>query len=181
VGPLEVFGIARDQGAPCRTILVSKSHTELKAHYGLNFRPEATFASCPPLDLLIVPGGPGARGTARHDSAIIEFIRQQSGEIASVCTGALILASAKLLEGKRATTHRNRLDMLAQYPGVQVDGNKRVIFDGRVATAAGITAGIDLSLAIVAKHWGHELAVKVAEFLEWDKAGEWQSSLSARP
>lgn len=180
-GPLEVFGIARDQGASCRTVLVAKNHAEVKAHYGLTFRPEATFSLCPSLDLLIVPGGPGARGPVRHDGATIEFIRRQSGEVASVCTGALILASTGLLNGKRATTHRNRLDMLRQYPGVQVEDSQRVIFDGRVATAAGITAGIDLSLAIVARQWGEEMARKVASFLEWDRAGEWQSAVIVGP
>ena len=177
IGPLEVFGIAKEQGAPCKTVLVAKSHGEVSAHYGLRFHPEATLASCPPLDLLIVPGGPGARGPARHDGAIIEFIRKQTGMVASVCTGALILASARLLDGKRATTHRNRLDMLAEYAGVEVDGKNRVIFEGRVATSAGITAGIDLSLAIVAREWGLEMAEKVATFLEWDRAGEWQEAL----
>jgi transcriptional regulator GlxA family with amidase domain len=175
IGPLEVFGIARDNGAPCKTTLVAKTHAEIRAHYGLTFRPECTFANCVALDLLIVPGGPGARGPARHDGATIEFIRKQAGEVASVCTGALILASAGLLSGVRATTHRNRLEMLREYPGVEVDANQRVIFEGRIATAAGITAGIDLSLAIVARHWGEELADKVCKFLEWDRAGEWRS------
>src|SRR4051812_41629751 len=120
-GPLEVFGIAKASGAPCRTVLVAKHHTEVRAHFGLTFRPEATFASCPALDLLIVPGGPGARGPVRHDSATIEFIRKHTGELASVCTGALILAAAKVLEGKRATTHRNRLEMLSEYPEIHVE------------------------------------------------------------
>jgi transcriptional regulator GlxA family with amidase domain len=173
IGPLEVFGIARDNGAPCRTMLVAKTHVEIRAHYGLTFRPEATFSNCPLLDLLIVPGGPGARGPARHDAATIEFIRRQAGQVASVCTGSLILASAGLLNGVRATTHRNRLDMLREYPGIQVDPNQRVIFEGRLATAAGITAGIDLSLAIISRQWGDELADKVCKFLEWDRAGEW--------
>jgi transcriptional regulator GlxA family with amidase domain len=180
IGPLEVFGIARDQGAPCKTVLVAKTHAEIRAHYGLTFRPEATLTTGPPLDLLIVPGGPGARGPARHDAATIEFIRRQSGEVASVCTGSLILASAGLLSGKRATTHRNRLDMLREYPGVEVDPNQRVIYEGRIATSAGITAGIDLALTIVARHWGEDLAEKVSQFLEWDRAGEWRSEVPVR-
>jgi transcriptional regulator GlxA family with amidase domain len=179
IGPLEVFGVAKQNGAPLKTILVAKDHSELKAHYGLTFKPEATFASCPPLDLLIVPGGPGARGRVRHDGRTLDFIKAQKGEVASVCTGALILAAAHLLDGKRATTHRNRLDLLAEYTAVHVDREARLVFDGRIATSAGITAGIDLALAIVARHWGVQLVEKVAAVLEWDEAGEWNAALVA--
>lgn len=177
VGALEVFGMAREMGAPCRTVLVAKNHAEIRARYGLCLKPEATFASSPPLDLLIVPGGPGARGPVRHDGNTLEFIRKQKGEIASVCTGSLILAAAHLLDGKRATTHRNRLDLLSEHPAIVVERNARFVFDGRIATSAGITAGIDLSLAIVERQWGRELAEKVAANLEWEQAGQWQSVL----
>ena len=179
IGPLEVFGVARENGAPLKTVLIGASHVEVKARYGLTFKPEATFASCPPLDFLIVPGGPGARGHVRHDGRTLDFIKAHKGEVASVCTGALILAAAHLLDGKRATTHRNRLDLLAAYSAVQVDRESRLVFDGRIATSAGITAGIDLALAIVARHWGVPLAEKVASVLEWDEAGEWNAALVA--
>ncbi len=179
IGPLEVFGVAKENGAPLKTVLVAKDHADVRARYGLTFKPEATFSSCPPLDLLIVPGGPGARGHVRHDGNTLDFIKAQSGEVASVCTGALILAAAHLLDGKRATTHRNRLDLLAEYTAVHVDRESRLVFDGRIATSAGITAGIDLSLAILARHWGIQLAEKVASVLEWDEAGEWNPAMVA--
>jgi transcriptional regulator GlxA family with amidase domain len=179
IGPLEVFGIARENGAPLKTVLVGKHHADVRARFGLTFKPEVTFASCPPLDLLVVPGGPGARGPVRHDGNTLEFIKRQTGEVASVCTGALILAAAHLLDDKRATTHRNRLDMLAEYSSVRVERESRLVFDGRIATSAGITAGIDLALAIVARHWGLALAEQVATVLEWDQAGEWNTALAA--
>jgi transcriptional regulator GlxA family with amidase domain len=91
--------------------------------------------------------------------------------------GALILA-AHLLDDKRPTTHRNRLDMLAEYGAVHVERDSRLVFDGRVATSVGITAGIDLALAIVARHWGLTMAEKVAGVLEWDEAGEWSTALA---
>ncbi|HWR15260.1 MAG TPA: DJ-1/PfpI family protein [Terriglobales bacterium] len=176
VGPMEVFGIAAKHGAPCKAVLVAKTHAEVRAHFGLTFKPDATFASCPPLDLLIVPGGPGARGPVRHDGATLEFVRKQPGEVASVCTGALILAASHVLDGKRATTHRSRVELLREYNAITVDADARVIFDGRIATSAGITAGIDLALAIVQRHWGEELSGRVAETLEWDRAGQWKTA-----
>jgi transcriptional regulator GlxA family with amidase domain len=179
IGPLEVFGVAKENGAPLKTLLVGKNHAEMRAHFGLTFKPEVTFASCPKLDLLIVPGGPGARGHVRHDGNTLEFIKRQEGEVASVCTGALILAAAHLLDDKRATTHRNRLDLLAEYGAVHVERDSRLVFDGRIATSAGITAGIDLALALVARHWGLPLAEKVASVLEWDEAGEWNAAVLA--
>ncbi len=179
VGPLEVFGIAKQQGVSLKTVLVGKTHVEVRAHYGLVLKPEATFASCPPLDLLIVPGGPGARGHVRHDGHTLDFVKRQEGEIASVCTGSLILAAAHVLDGKKATTHRDRLDLLSAYGAVQVQRDTRMVFDGRVATSAGITAGIDLALAIVGRRWGLEMAEKVASVLEWDKAGEWKAAFLA--
>jgi transcriptional regulator GlxA family with amidase domain len=179
IGPVEVFGIARENGPPLKTLLVGRNHAEMRAHFWLMFKPEVTFASCPALDLLVVPGHPGARGHVRHDGQTLEFIKRQMGEVASVRTGALILAAAHLLDDKRATTHRNRLDMLAEYGAVHVQRDSRLVFDGRIATSAGITAGIDLALAIVARHWGLPLAEKAAAVLEWDDAGEWNTALAA--
>src|SRR3954469_12226283 len=76
IGPLEVFGVARENGAPLKTVLVGKNHAEMRAHFGLTFKPDVTFASCPPLDLLMVPGGPGARGHVRHDGNTLEFLKR---------------------------------------------------------------------------------------------------------
>ncbi len=179
VGPLEVFGQAQHLGADCNVLLVGAEEREIRCRYGLRMRPEVGLAACPRLDLLLVPGGPGARTHARQNPAILEFIRRHEGSVASVCTGALVLASAGLLDGRRATTHWSALDLLRATPGVHVEEGMRMVFDGRIASAAGVSAGIDLSLALVERNWGAELAREVAHRIEWDGAGQWQGALSA--
>lgn len=173
-GPLEVFGLAARLGADCNTILVAAQEGEVRGSYGLRFQPNYTIAACPSLDLLIVPGGFGARTHARKNPAVLEFIRSHKGETASVCTGALILASAGLFQGRTATTHQSAIDLLRAYDGVQVEENARVVFDGPVASSGGISAGIDLALALVARMFGQPLAEKVARQMEWDNAGQWR-------
>jgi transcriptional regulator GlxA family with amidase domain len=172
VGPLEVFGQAQHLGADCRVLLVAAEEREIRCRYGLRIRPEASVTDCPELGLLLVPGGLGARTHARENPAILAFIRQQQGPVASVCTGALVLAAAGLLEGRRATTHWSALDLLRTMPGVQVEEGVRMVFDGRIASSAGVSAGIDLALALVGQRWGAELAREVAHRMEWDGAGQ---------
>lgn len=174
VGPLEVFGIAGRLGIDCQTVLIGAEPGEIECRYGLRVRPQTRMAEAPRLDLLIVPGGPGARGRAREDQALRAFILTHTGPVASVCTGALILASAGLLEGRKATTHRSAIELLQTYPGVDVQEDVRIVFDGPVATSGGISAGIDLALALVARLWDVDLARSVAHRLEWDGAGRWE-------
>ena len=119
-----------------------------------------------PPDLLIVPGGAGAR---RRPPELVEWLRRHAPaakRVASVCTGAFLLAEAGLLDGRRATTHWSRCDDLRrQYPAVDVDPDPIFIMNGRVATSAGITAGIDLALAIVEDDLGRDEALAVARAL----------------
>jgi transcriptional regulator GlxA family with amidase domain len=166
VGPLEVFGMA-SRGLEIKILTVAETEKEVRCHYGLQVRPDCTLAQCPSLDLLVVPGGPGARAHARMNPAILEFARKQQGFVASVCTGALVLAAAGLLKDANATTHHNRFDMLREYEGVTVEESVRMVIGERVATSAGISAGIDLSLALLAKFWGEEVAEQVADNMEW--------------
>ncbi|GIV95419.1 MAG: AraC family transcriptional regulator [Herpetosiphonaceae bacterium] len=178
VGPLEVFGMAGQAGADCRVLLVAAGEGEVRCRYGLQVQPHASFASCPPLDLLIVPGGLGARTHAREHPAILRFVREQPGQIASVCTGALILAAAGVLHGRRVTTHHRAFDLLRAYEGVRVEEGVRFIFDGPIATSAGVSAGIDLALALAAQRWGAALAAEVAHRMEWEGGQQWHSDLS---
>jgi transcriptional regulator GlxA family with amidase domain len=97
----------------------------------------------------------------------LEFVRAQKGLVASVCTGALILAEAGLLTGLAATTHHSAFDLLEQYRDVCVRRGERWIIGERIATSAGVSAGVDLALALVANFWGEGVAGKVAENLEW--------------
>jgi transcriptional regulator GlxA family with amidase domain len=168
VGPLEVFGTAARLGADCEILIVAENATPIRARNGLKIVPTCTFERAPLLSILIVPGGLGARTHARQNQHILEFVRAQKGLVASVCTGALILAEAGLLTGLAATTHHSAFDVLEQYPGVSVRRGERWIIGERIATSAGVSAGIDLALALVASWWGAGIAEKVAENLEWN-------------
>jgi transcriptional regulator GlxA family with amidase domain len=169
VGPLEVFGVASRLKGGINTVTISKDGKEIRARYGLRVQPDCGFANCPNLDLLLVPGGKGAREQARYDKEIIAFIRAHASRIpiASVCTGALVLAEAGILDGKKATTHWSALDILRQYPKVQVVERARFVRDGNVRTSAGVSAGIDLALEIVQELLGEQAAVDVARQMEY--------------
>lgn len=137
VGPLEVFGMVASANQP-EIIILADAVMEVRCHYGLRILPSHSLAQCPPLDLLIVPGGPGARKHARENPAILDFVRCQQGYLASVCTGALVLAAAGVLKNECATTHHHRLDMLREYQGVRVEQGVRMVIGDRVATSAGV-------------------------------------------
>jgi transcriptional regulator GlxA family with amidase domain len=121
-----------------------------------------------PIDTLVVAGGPGAE-SGRYDPTLISWIAKaatQSRRVASICTGAFLLAEAGLLNGKQAVTHWNFCDRLArEYPEVLVRPEPIYLRDGTIYTSAGITAGIDLSLALVEEDHGHEAALGIARFL----------------
>ena len=170
-GPYEVFGMAERFGADCRTVLLA-SAPQVRCRYGLRVTPDASLDDAPPLDLLIVPGGLGARTHARADRAILDFVRRQEGFVASVCTGALILAAAGLLDGLSATTHHASLHLLREYEAVDVREGVRFVMHDRIATSEGVTAGIDLALALVARFFGVPLADQLAENLAWKRRGE---------
>ena len=170
VGPLEVFGIASGLVESLTVVTISKDGQPLKARYGLKVQPDHGFSNCPSLDLLIVPGGKGAREYARYDKETLNFLRAHASNrtIASVCTGALVLAEAGILNGKRATTHHSLIDDLRKYGNVRVVENVRFVFEEGVATSAGISAGIDLALELVRRHFGDKVAAQVVEIMEYD-------------
>ena len=121
-----------------------------------------------PIDTLIIVGGPGAE-SGTYDAQFVSWITaaaKRSRRVASICTGAFLLAEAGLLNGKQAVTHWTFCDRLArEYPSVQVRSDPIFVRDGCTYTSAGITAGIDLSLALVEEDHGHEIALRVARFL----------------
>jgi transcriptional regulator GlxA family with amidase domain len=175
-GPLEVFAHARDHGEPAYQVrTASLGGAAVRTSSGLAIAPDGDLrdqryaggaSPQPPPGLLIVPGGPGAR---RRPPDLVEWLRGQAPaarRVASVCTGAFLLAEAGLLDGRRATTHWSRCDDLRrQYPAVEVDPDPIFIKDGPVATSAGITAGIDLALALVEDDLGRTEALAVARAL----------------
>jgi transcriptional regulator GlxA family with amidase domain len=174
VGPYEVFGMAAEFGEPCQTVLISESVEAVRCAHGLRILPDCTIDNAPYLDLLIVPGGQGARLHARNNPKILEFVRQQKGTVASVCTGAMVLAAAGVLDGIEATTHCAHYDQLREFKEVQVREGVRFVMHDRIATSAGVTAGIDLSLAFIAQFFGETLAERIAKNLEWESV-HWKS------
>lgn len=125
---------------------------------GILLTPTRTFADCPPLDVVCVPGGIGVNALMR-DEAVLAFLRAQAGRaryVTSVCTGSLVLAAAGLLRGKRATSYWSARDLLEGFGAVPAEG--RVVRDGNLITAGGVTAGIDFGLTIVAELCGIEAA-----------------------
>jgi cyclohexyl-isocyanide hydratase len=143
---------------------------------GLGLVPTHTFASCPPLDLICVPGGNRGVVAAIGDRATMEFVRAQASRakyVTSVCTGAFILGAAELLKGRRATTHWAYVDLL---PLVGATYEKaRIVRDGNVITAGGVTAGIDFGLSVVAEIAGEAVARAIQLGIEYDPAPPFDS------
>ena len=165
-GPYEVFA-----SLPGATVhLVWKTEEPVTSATGLVLAPTATFADCPPLDVLCVPGGAGVNALMQ-DGNTLAFIRRQADGaryITSVCTGALVLGAAGLLRGRRATTHWASHDLLARFGAIPTQG--RVVRDGNLLTGGGVTAGIDFALALAAELAGREAAEAVQLNLEYAPA-----------
>jgi transcriptional regulator GlxA family with amidase domain len=149
---------------------VAERQAPVLARNGLSVNPRCVLDDCPAPDVLLVPGGQGTR-TEMHNAPLIEWIkvRAQSAELTlSVCTGALLLAKAGLLEGLEATTHHGAVDLLRQLaPNTTIHADRRFVDNGRVVCSAGIAAGIDMSLHVVARLAGVEVAEKTARQMEY--------------
>ena len=171
-GPLQV--LARlPQSA---THIIAKSEAPVPSDCGLSLLPTRTFANCPRLDLICIPGGVSGVVGAIGDRETIEFIRLQASTakyVTSVCTGAIILGVAGLLKGRRATTHWAFTDLL---PLVGATHEKaRVVEDGNVITAAGVSSGIDFAFTVAAEIAGETAARKIQLGIEYDPAPPFDS------
>lgn len=165
-GPLEVFHAA---GGYDVTVAAATSAGWVTSESGLRIGVDVALADVDgPLDTLVVVGGEGTR-EAVLDEDLLHHVRRLAGRarrVASVCSGAFVLAMAGLLEGKRATTHWSVCDLLAEsFPGVDVDPEPIYVRDGDVWTSAGVTAGMDLALALVEDDHGRDVALAVARRL----------------
>jgi transcriptional regulator GlxA family with amidase domain len=175
-GPLEVFAMAalhseaaRQGDASYRIELVAAERGPLRCSSGLQLVADASVSAVRgPIDTLIVAGGLGTRDAVR-DEALVSWIARTAKRcrrVAGVCSGALLLARAGLLDGRRATTHWGRVAAMARdYPLVRVDGDCIYVKDGPVYTSAGVTAGMDLALALVEEDLGRRIALDVARQL----------------
>lgn len=163
VGPYEVFTSV--PGA--RADLIWKDMRPVASSSGMPVMPTTTFDACPPLGVLCVPGGVGINALL-EDEAVLDFIRAQAAGarfVTSVCTGTLLLGAAGLLKGRKATTHWNAHDLLPPLGAEATEG--RVVKDGALITAGGVTSGIDFGLAIVAELCGQKEAETIQLALEY--------------
>lgn len=171
-GPLEVFGVASEISNETSLDLftLSETGTSITARQSLTVKPDHSFDSAPPLDLLLVPGGDGTRPLLEN-KRIIEWIRSTAESVqtlVSVCTGALLLAKAGCLKNKEATTHHQALDELrAIDSSVTVRENKRIVKNEAVFCSAGVSAGIDLSLYLVEVLFGPNIAEETKHVMEY--------------
>jgi cyclohexyl-isocyanide hydratase len=162
-GPYEVFA----SWPQARVRLVGESGESVASSTGLRLTPTTTYADCPQLDVICVPGGAGVNALMR-DERTLSFVRAQAKGarfVTSVCTGALVLGAAELLRGKRATTHWASLDLLAAFGAVPVKA--RVVRDGELLTGGGVTAGIDFALTLLAELAGRDVAEAIQLNLEY--------------
>lgn len=150
--------------------IAAKTTDPIHTDCGFAIVPTISFTDCPQADILCVPGGHGVR-LAISDAAIVEFVRTQSVNanwITSVCTGALILGAAGLLNGKQATTHWGYTQLLEKFGAIYQ--HARVVRDGNLVTAGGVTSGIDFALELIANIAGEDTAKAVQLALEYDPA-----------
>jgi transcriptional regulator GlxA family with amidase domain len=169
VGPLQVLGALERFAPEWKTVVVGRSLETMSTDTPLRIAPSATFAAVPSPYAFIVPGGEAPTLRAMYDDEIQGYIRKaaETAElVASVCTGALILAAAGLLDGRAATTHWAYAGLLGTF-GARYE-RKRWVEDGNVITAAGVSAGIDLALHLAAKFAGEDVARFVQLGIEYD-------------
>ena len=170
VGPIDAFttaGIDESDGKAgslYEIVIIGLSNKPFRSESGIAFNPDKTIANAPPLDTLMIPGGIGLRDpdTQRKVADWIHKRAPKLRRIATVCTGTYGLAATGLLEGRRVTTHwRHARDLARGFPELRVDPNALYLKDGKFYTCAGITAGIDLSLALIEEDFGPRFAVDV--------------------
>jgi transcriptional regulator GlxA family with amidase domain len=159
---------------PFQVYTVAEILKPVIARNGLSVNPSYQLSDCPAPDILLIPGGLGTR-REMHNAVLIDWIRDRAVNtelILSVCTGALLLAMAGLLDGLEATTHHGAIDLLREMaPRTRVNPEKRFIDNGKVIVSAGISAGIDMSLYVVARLLGDAEARKTARYMEYDWKG----------
>jgi len=173
-GPFEVFSVTgrRDNLEPFNVYTVAEAKRPVLARNKLSVNPSYSIADCPQPDILLVPGGFGTR-REMHNASIIDWIKNCacSGElILSVCTGALLLAKAGLLDGLSATTHHGAIELLKEIaPNTKVLDDQRVVDNGKIILSGGVAAGIDMSFYVVSRLLGSSFAEEAAQYMEYDR------------
>jgi transcriptional regulator GlxA family with amidase domain len=176
-GPFEVLSVVRvdeekrlESSSPFDIKLIAPTKETITTRGGMRVLPDYSLKDAPSLDILIVAGGMGTR-KLMYDREVLEFVKKKETEVellTSVCTGSLILANAKLLDGLSATTHWKSLDyMQNEFKDVKVCFDKNFVEDKKFISSAGISAGIDMTLFIVKKYFGEDIARNTAKHMEY--------------
>ena len=174
-GPFEVFSVAGQQESLdlFNVYTIAATSGPILARNKLSINPSFSLDNCPKPDILVVPGGYGTR-KEMHNTELVNWIGECSKNaelVLSVCTGALFLAKAGLLEGLQATTHHSALEILKKAaPNTKVV-EERFVDNGKIILSAGISAGIDMSFYVVQKLFGRARAVETAKYMEYDWRG----------
>jgi len=163
-GPYEVLARLPDTAVE----LIARSRDPVTTDRGLQIVPTTSYADCPPLDVIMVPGGPGQQDLMEDEEALGFLRRQAAGAkfVTSVCTGSLVLAAAGLLKGKRATSHWAAIENLALLGAIPV--REKIVIDGNIITGAGVTSGIDFALHLAAILAGEQTAREIQLQIEYD-------------
>lgn len=175
-GPFEVFSVTNElhDYAILDVYTVARNKVPVRARNGLSVNPDFSMAEAPRPAFLIVPGGYGTRQVLNQPDVIswIKEAAENAEKVMSVCTGSLLLAKAGLLEGLRATTHHQVLELLTQLaPNTQIVRGERFVDNGKIITSGGISAGIDMSLYVVELTYGEDAAEKTAAYMEYRRIG----------
>lgn len=170
-GPFEVFTVANRQATPAFNVFTVAEKTDaVIARNGLSVNPAYSLKEAPKPDILLVPGGIGTRKEINNERMIdwISRTAEDAELVLSVCTGALLLGRAGVLDKMEATTHHVGFDLLREIsPSTTVHEDRRFVDNGKVVTSAGIAAGIDMSLHVVGRLLGNEVAVATARQMEY--------------
>jgi transcriptional regulator GlxA family with amidase domain len=176
-GPFEVFSVTRlneelrrEDVSPFEVLVIAERAGTVVTTGGLKVTPDHTLETCPSLDILVVPGGWGTRAEVKNDR-LLAWIKARAAQVetlTSVCTGSMLLGQVGLLDGRHATTHWRSLQRMREaFPAVTVEEKLHVVEDGNVLTSAGISAGIDMALRVVARYHGETVARNTARNMEY--------------
>lgn len=177
-GPLEAWGMHAEISGACTIVTAAEKAGAVKSAQGPRAMADYALADCPPLGVILVPGGIGTRREV-NNAALLEWLRRRAAEaevVTSVCTGAALLARAGLLDGRRATSNKFAFKWVTeQGPAVEWVRQARWVEDGKFATSSGVSAGIDMTLAVIARLAGAETAEQIAIRMEyeWHRDPSW--------
>jgi len=172
VGPYEVLSaVNRVSDHALQVYLLAEKDEPVECQNRMEALPHVTYENCPRLDVIIIPGGAGARLGERSNQNTLDFIKHASNNaklVCSVCTGAFLLTEAKVIEGGKITTHHDYYEQFEKrFDRVILVRGPRVVRDGRFLIAAGVSAGIDLGLEVIKILFSESLAAEVAELIEY--------------